>query len=49
MLIALLILLLLLIALFTGLGAFVAKLFFIGFVAVVLLAIYGAYHLLRHA
>jgi hypothetical protein len=46
---ALLILLLLLILLFTGLGAFVAKLFFIGFVAVVALAIYGAYRLVRHA
>jgi hypothetical protein len=47
--IALLLLLLLLIALFTGLGAFVAKLFFIGFILVVALAIYGAFQLLRHA
>ena len=49
MAIAVVILLVLLIALFTGLGAFVAKLFFIGFIAVLALAVFGAYTLLRHA
>jgi hypothetical protein len=49
MAIAILILLILLIALFTGLGAFVAKLFFIGFIAVLALAVYGAYKLMSHA
>lgn len=45
----LLILLALLIVLFIGLGAFVAKLFFIGFILVIALAVYGAFTLLRRA
>ena len=49
MAIALVLLLILLVALFTGLGAFVAKLFFIGFIAVLALAVYGAYRLFSHA